>query len=197
MSSSMSPLLVMTCLRSLGNNNDHPSMMESADWIISAESSLAAILGEMDIANAAHLTALIKYAKEENDVPSAANSRQSKSSRVLGMGIFWELISFVIRKNWAKTFSRTDFFLILSFLTWEVHSCVDIDDGKVHCPKRSCVVRIDNIQHPPRPSPGLHQHRIFGIVVICEFPAEHLEVNSELHCSSYLLVRLGLVVMPE
>lgn len=35
-------------------------MMESADWIISAESSLAAIFGEIEIANAAHLTALIK-----------------------------------------------------------------------------------------------------------------------------------------
>lgn len=90
MSSSMSPFLVMTGRRSLGNSNDHPSMMESADWIISAESSLAKIFGEMDIANAAHLTALIKYAKEENDVPSAANSRQSKSARVLGTGTFWK-----------------------------------------------------------------------------------------------------------
>ena len=62
-------------------------MMESADWITSAESSLAAILGEIDIANAAHLTALIKYANDENDVPSAANSRQSKSAKVFGTGI--------------------------------------------------------------------------------------------------------------
>lgn len=83
----MSPDFVITCLRSLGNSRDHPSMMESADWIISAESSLAAILGEMDIANAAHLRALIKYANDENEVPSSANSRQSKSSRVLGAGI--------------------------------------------------------------------------------------------------------------
>lgn len=58
--SSISPAFVMTCLRCLGNSRDHPSMMESADWIISAESSLAAIFGEIEIANAAHLTALIK-----------------------------------------------------------------------------------------------------------------------------------------
>lgn len=87
MSSSISPVFVMTCLRSFGNNSDHPSIMESADWIISAESSLAAILGDMDIARAAHLTALIRYANDENEVPSAANSRQSKSSRVVGTGI--------------------------------------------------------------------------------------------------------------
>lgn len=83
----MSPNFVMICLRSLGSKRDHPSMMESADWIISAESSLAAILGEIDIANAAHLRALIKYANDENEVPSSANSRKSKSSRVFGLGI--------------------------------------------------------------------------------------------------------------
>lgn len=85
----MSPPFVMTCLRSLGSKRDHPSMMESADWIMSVESSLAAIFGEMDIAKAAHFTAPIRYAKDEKDTPSAANSRQSKSARVVGIGISW------------------------------------------------------------------------------------------------------------
>lgn len=74
-------------------------MMEPADWIMSAESSLAAILGEIDIANAAHFMAPIKYANDENDMSSAVNSRQSKSSRDFGSGICFGKISFGISHN--------------------------------------------------------------------------------------------------
>lgn len=77
---------------------------------MSVESSLAATLGEMDIANAAHFMAPIKYANDENDMSSAANSRESKSARVFGTGICLEqTISFLIGDNTFKTDHSTDF----------------------------------------------------------------------------------------
>lgn len=46
-----------------------------------------AVLGAVDMARASHRTAPIRYAKDENAVFSGANSRVSKSCRVLGSGI--------------------------------------------------------------------------------------------------------------
>lgn len=81
MSSSMSPAFDMTCLRSWASSRGQPSTIESADWIIATESSLATVFGAIDIASAANLRAPIKYANDENEVPSAANSRQPKSAK--------------------------------------------------------------------------------------------------------------------
>lgn len=82
----MMPVLEMTCL-SLGSKRSHASIIESTASITLAEASLTATFGAIEIADDAHRTAPMRYAKEENDVSSKVNSRQSNSSSVLGSGM--------------------------------------------------------------------------------------------------------------
>jgi hypothetical protein len=51
--------------RSVGNKSSHPVRIESAFCMIAIESSLFVICGTVDIANAAHRTAPMRYAKDE------------------------------------------------------------------------------------------------------------------------------------
>lgn len=92
MSSSISPVFVMTCFSSRGKNRNQLSRIESAVWITCSESSLVAVVGFVDMAKAAHRTAPTRYAKDENTVLlvwASSNSRLSKPWRDLGSGISW------------------------------------------------------------------------------------------------------------
>lgn len=86
MSSSISPDRDMTFLSFLGSRRCHPSIMASAACMTCEDASLLVLFGDMVIAEAAHFTAPIKYANDENSA-SGKNSRQLNSSRVLGCGI--------------------------------------------------------------------------------------------------------------
>lgn len=78
----------MIWLISVGSKSSHPSMIESAVQITCCETSFVVIFCIKGTIAAAHLTAPMRYAKDENEVLPKANSRQSNSSSVLGSGIF-------------------------------------------------------------------------------------------------------------
>ena len=53
------------------------------------------ILGVADIADAAHCTAPMRYAKDENEILLGLNSRQLNSCKVLGGGMFCDSMSYL------------------------------------------------------------------------------------------------------
>jgi hypothetical protein len=69
--------------------------------MICIESSLFAIFGADAIADAAQRATPMRQAKDEN-VASGVNSRQSKSSRVFGLGMFWISISYANVRRFHK-----------------------------------------------------------------------------------------------